>query len=135
MTSEAPEHPDDLVTLVVKNTEFEAQALVAALADEGIEARAFGVGILAGMGMRVGGCPVQVRQADLERARAALSGVIADSVDIDWDDIDVGRREDNLPLTQERRMPLPVMLGFLVAMLALAAMLAVMLLVMAMNPF
>ena len=59
--------------------------------------------------------PVQVRRADLERARAALEKNTSDSVDLDWDEVDVGEREDHLPLTPVNRMPLLARIGFALA--------------------
>ena len=117
-------HPDDLVTLVSTPSEFEAQTLVAVLAEAGIEAFAFGVPALPALGMRLGGCPVQVRQSDLERARQALAQNVADSVDLDWDDADLGEREDNLPLTPTTRMPLFARIGFFFAMVILVSTIA-----------
>ena len=102
---EANTASDDLVTLTTRPSEFEANTVVAVLQEAGIEAFAFGVSALTPLGLRIGGCPVQVRQADLDRAKKALAQNVADSVDIDWDEIDVGQREDNLPLTSRRGMP------------------------------
>jgi hypothetical protein len=102
---EANPASDDLVTLTTRPTEFEANTLVAVLQEAGIEAFAFGIPALTPLGMRIGGCPVQVRQADLDRAKRAISQNVADSVDIDWDEVDVGQREDNLPLSNRSGMP------------------------------
>ncbi len=108
--------PDALATLRTVGSEFEAHTLVAVLREEGIEAHAFGaMHASLPLGQRRFGVPVQVRRADLERARAALEKNTSDSVDLDWDEVDVGEREDHLPLTPVNRMPLLARIGFAVA--------------------
>jgi hypothetical protein len=108
--------PDQPVTLTNASTEFAANIIVVVLADAGIEAMAFGSAAQA-FGMGVGGgpslfrVPIQVRARDLERARTILAANKQDSVDIDWDAIDVGERADDVPLTQLGRMPLPAKLA------------------------
>jgi hypothetical protein len=114
----------DLVTLTVKPNEFEAAAVVAVLDDAGIQAWAFGAGQAAlPLGDRVIGVPVQVRQDDVERAQAALQQKMADSVDLDWDMVDVGDRVDDVSLTSRRRMPLVVRLGYWLAVTLILIML------------
>ncbi len=108
--------PDALETLRTVNSEFEAHTLVAVLREEGIEAHVFAaMHASLPLGQRRFGVPVQVRRADLERARAALEKNATDSVDLDWDEVDVGEREDQLPLTPVNRMPLLARIGFAVA--------------------
>jgi hypothetical protein len=116
--------PDDLVTLVSTQTEFEANTLVAVLRSAGIQAFAFGaLSTLLPIGQRVMPAQVQVRKADVEVARAILKRNESDSVDLDWDEIDVGQREDNLPLKQHGSgMPLVVKFGFFLAILLVAGM-------------
>lgn len=117
------EDPDDLVTLVVKPTEFEANTAVAVLDDAGIKAFAFGAARAAlPLGESFTGVPVQVRRVDFDRAQHALKKNVADSVDLDWDSVDVGEREDNLPLKSHRGMPPLIMAGFAAALLAAAVM-------------
>jgi hypothetical protein len=113
--------PESLVTLTSADDEFEANTIVAVLQDAGIDAVAFGAvrGSLP-LGGRLLRVPVQVRTADLERARAILQANIADSVDLEWDEIDIGRREDDLPLTARRQWPMLFQVGFVVAVAALA---------------
>ena len=124
MTAE-PKYPDDLVTLTTKPTEFEANILVAVLREAGIEAFAFGTSAaMLELSPRITPAYVQVRQADLERAREALKQNVADSVDLDWDEVDVGVREDDLPLNTPGRMPLIIKIGFLVAVIAILLALA-----------
>ncbi len=108
--------PDALETLRTVGSEFEAHTLVAVLREEGIEAHAFAaMHASLPLGQRHFGVPVQVRRADLERARTALEKNATDSVDLDWDEVDVGEREDHLPLTPVNRMPLLARIGFAVA--------------------
>ena len=120
-----PKYPDDLVTLTTKPTEFEANILVADLREARIEAIAFGTNAaMLELSQRITPAYVQVRQADLERAREALKQNVADSVDLDWDEVDVGQREDDLPLNTPGRMPLIVKVGFVVAIIAILLALA-----------
>lgn len=108
--------PDALATLRTVGSEFEAHTLVAVLREEGIEAHVFAaMHASLPLGQHHFGVPVQVRRADLERARAALEKNATDSVDLDWDEVDVGEREDQLPLTPVNRMPLLARIGFAVA--------------------
>lgn len=100
---ESEQHGDDeqLVTLLTATSEFAANAIVVVLEDAGIPARAFG-SVQGGLGWaNFGFCstPVQVQQKDLEQARRVLDQAKQDSIDIDWDNVDVGTREDNLPLS------------------------------------
>jgi hypothetical protein len=93
----------------------------AVLEDAGIDAFAFGAAQMAfPYNGPLNGVPVQVRQADLERAKAALSQNVADSVDLDWDEVDVGQREDDVPIAHRTRLPLIVRLGQIVVILMLA---------------
>jgi hypothetical protein len=64
-----------------------------------------------------------VRAADLERAKAALSENTIESASVDWDSVDIGEREDELPLRPPGRMPWPAKIGFALAMFILATML------------
>ncbi|MCI0363749.1 MAG: DUF2007 domain-containing protein [Phycisphaerales bacterium] len=118
------DHPDDLVTLVTRPTEFEANVLVAVLQEAGIKAFAFGaLATTLHLGSRITPVPVQVRRADLERAKVALAQNVADSVDLDWDEVDLGEREDRLPLVEGRRMPRLARVGYLIAVLIVIGML------------
>lgn len=115
--------PDQLVTLTTAPTDFAARVAAAVLQDAGIEAFVFGsAGTAVGLtvsaqpsigrdGEPIWGVPVQVRRQDLEQARATLLANRADSVDIDWDQVDLGRREDTLPLVTNRNVPLPAKVG------------------------
>ena len=130
MTDEAIEQSsssgggDDLVTVVSCMTEFEAATKVAVLQEAGIDAVTFGAHHSAlPLHERFMGVPVQVRAADLERAKATLSENKADAASIDWDSVHIGEREDQLPLRTPGRIPLPARIGLWLAMLILALML------------
>ncbi|MDG2200603.1 MAG: DUF2007 domain-containing protein [Phycisphaerales bacterium] len=104
---------DDLVTLLTATSEFAANAIVVVLEDAGIRAVAFGT-VQSGFGLGhplVFGTPVQVRREDLELARTTLNQARRDSVDIDWDKVELGEREDQLPLGQGATS-LALVLGF-----------------------
>ena len=67
--------------------------------------------------------PVQVRAADLEHARAVLTENTTQAASVDWDSVDVGEREDTLPLHAVGRVPVLARLGVVVAIIALLTML------------
>jgi len=129
---------DELVTVGAVRTELEAQLLVAALADEGIDAVAFpiGAGVLPmAMPARPNAnlVPIQVRTRDANRARAIVAERRAaaagggaeggatgeDSDGVDWDDIDVGERVDALPLGTPGRTPITIRIIALAAIVLL----------------
>jgi hypothetical protein len=120
--------PDDLTTLLRVHTPFEAHTLAAVLKDAGIEVFVFD-SAYAGFGTSLapgkGDVPIQVRRREVERARRVLSENVSDSVDIDWNEIDLGRREDSLPLRSPGRMPPAARIAFaaviLVVLLGLLA--------------
>lgn len=91
--------PDQLVLLTSVRTEFEGQAMAAALRDRGVPVKVFaaaaaGVSWEGGYGNAV---RVMVRRADAARAVALLKQVRQDSVDLDWDRVDVGEMEPGAP--------------------------------------
>jgi hypothetical protein len=95
----------ELVVIASAKTEFEAHAIVAILEDAGIKASAFGLIRQAlPLDTRFTHVPVQVRAEDAQRARQVLRQNVSDSVDLDWDEIDVGEREDQAPLSSERTL-------------------------------
>ncbi len=109
----------DLAVVVITETEFEAQTKAAVLRDNGIDAVVTNnapswTGQVAISSSAVGSS-VLVRAPDLDRAREILDRAIADSVDLDWDEVDVGKREDDLPLHRVRRMPLLAKIAFALA--------------------
>ena len=94
--------PDILVDLTTAISDFEAQVIVQALEAQGIPARAFTSAtsmlqwqIAPGHGVRI-----SVRRRDLAAAKAALRAIRAESVDLDWDEIDTG---DPSPTTDRER--------------------------------
>ena len=113
---------DDLVTLLTATSEFAANSIVIVLKDAGIEAFAFGsaqnIFGVTGMTGNLLNTPVQVRREDLERAKAALEANRIDSVDIDWNTVDVGTPDD--PQRSSRTEGRPLMLTLGVTALAIA---------------
>ncbi len=113
MTAEA------LAVVAMADSEFEAEAKAEVLRARGLKAmvtrNAPSWTGHASISPTARGASVLVYQEDLERATAMLKQVIADSVDIDWDEIDVGEREDDLPLHKVNRMPILAMASFAVA--------------------
>lgn len=86
-----------LVDLLAVSSDFEGEIVVSALEHAGIPARVFSavgrtLGPVAGQAMPI---RVQVRRQDLERARKALRSTREESVDLDWDQVDVGQRVDD----------------------------------------
>ena len=95
-----PPDPDQLTTITTATSEFSAQLLVAILNDAGIEAFAFGstgtaLGITGQSTNPRWGVPIQVRRKDVEAAKTILLANKRDSVDIDWDMVDVGTPEED----------------------------------------
>ncbi len=85
---------DDLVILTTAGAPFEAHSIAAVLAEREIDATVLDTADAdVPLEHAYRGVPVMVRRADLDRARAALA---EDAVD--WDAVDVGEREDDLPL-------------------------------------
>jgi hypothetical protein len=109
--------PDELVTLTTAGSEFEAAAIVATLSEAGIDAVSYGALQSTAFAPLASNVPVQVRRADLERAERALQQNIADSIDIDWDSVDVGEPDQPLEQLGLSAGPVLAMLGFVVAIL------------------
>lgn len=87
--------PDILVLLTSTRTEFEAQTIAEALRAHGIPAQAFGTAAATAqweLGIR-SEFQVMVRRRDLDEAGSVLRAIKADSVDIDWEEVDVGADE------------------------------------------
>lgn len=129
--------PDDLVVLTHAAGEFEAQAKVIVLAEAGIEAAVF-PGEAAWLGtasfqQQRHGVPIWVRAEDRERAETALQQQIADSVDIDWDEAELGEPESNNPSTTAGG-PLGRSIIALLATLVLLALMAGLIIVLSQLP-
>ncbi len=92
--------PDDPIVLTQTQTEFEARTIVVALEAEGVRSYIAGgdaaVVLGAGSAGAAWGQPfrVMVRRDEKDRAGEALSRHLAESVDIDWDSVDVGEMEE-----------------------------------------
>ena len=125
---------DELAVVVRVPSEFEAHTIAAILHEGGIEATvAPGAPSWTGqiaLGATDQGSAVVVRSADLRRARTVLDESDRDSVDLNWDEVDVGDRDDNLPLTPVGRMPIPAKIAaaLAAAILIVTAMLGAVLL-------
>jgi hypothetical protein len=109
----------DLALVATAESEFEAEAKAEVLRARGLKAMVAGnapswTGFLS-ISPTARGASVLVHRGDLERATDLLKQVIADSVDIDWDEVDVGEREDDVPLRKVNRMPILAMASFAVA--------------------
>ena len=113
----------DPIAVATTATEFEAQTKAAVLEAEGINCRVVSnapwwTGQLA-LSASHAGAAVLVAAADADRARDILKDRIDDSVDLDWDEVDVGEREDSLPLRPINSMPLPAKIAATVVALTL----------------
>ncbi len=111
----------DLARAAQTATEFEAHAKAAVLHEEGIDARVIcdsptWTGQIS-LGHNKYNASVWVRREDLEAAQHILTQTVADSVDIDWDEIDVGQREDESSEEYHQVMPATAKLAFLVTLI------------------
>lgn len=126
---------DDLEPVATTETEFEAQTKAEVLRSEGIECAVVhnapswtGQMSLSPTGR---GAFVLVKRQDADQARKILEQRIDDSVDLDWDEVDVGEREDTLPLRPVNGMPLPAKIAaVLVALMLLAGLIVAVLVIM-----
>jgi hypothetical protein len=121
----------DIAVVAVTETEFEARAKAAVLEAEGIKAMVTSNAPSWTGQMPVSptarGASVLVNREDLDRARSLLTQAVEDSVDLDWDEVDVGEREDDLPLHTVGRMPplAKIALAVAIAIVILSVLLAV----------
>lgn len=111
----------DLARVTHTATEFEAHTKAAVLHEEGIDAHVIcdaptWTGHLS-LGRNEFVASVWVRREDLEVAQHILTQNVADSVDIDWDDIDVGRPEDESNGEYRQEMPAAAKLAFIVTLI------------------
>jgi hypothetical protein len=113
---------DQLVTIAVAKTEFEAQLLVAVLADAGYDAFASGFASnVLPLDLKCFNVPVQVRSEDAAAAKAVLAENRAQSPSIDWASVDIGAMEDDLPYRAARRgvlFKLAIILGVIAVAVA-----------------
>jgi len=87
--------PDILVPFTTARTEFEASAIAAALRSEGIPAEVFATAgnALGWEAAMTNPIRVMVRRRDVDSASGVLKAIRAESIDIDWNDVDVGEPE------------------------------------------
>lgn len=111
-----------LEPVVVVSTEFEAQTKAAVLESEGIVCRVITLTPAWTGSMNLSsswqGTAVLVKPQDFEMAKQLLKKRVDDSVDLDWDEVDVGEREDSLPLTPVGRKELLARFAFFVILLS-----------------
>ena len=111
----------DLARVAQTATEFEAHTKAAVLHEEGIDAKVIcdtptWTGQI-GLGHNEFIASIWVRREDLEAATVALEQNVADSVDIDWDDINVGQPEDESNGEYRQAMPAPAKFAFIVTLI------------------
>lgn len=109
----------ELAVVVTVASDFEAQTKAAVLAAEGIESTVIHNAPTWTGQMPISptarGSSVLVHRDDLDRARAALERAAADSVDLNWSDVDVGDRDDDLSLKPVSHVPLLARIAVAVA--------------------
>ena len=95
-----------LVTVAEAASEFEAQTIVAVLADSGIDAVVFPLATIPIpdplRNRPPGRMPVQVAADDLGRARAVLAEAKQAAAGLDWDEVDVGEPPPEVAATLVR---------------------------------
>lgn len=121
-----PERPDDLVVLTSAASEIQASLYASILTSNGIDAIGPNAAATT-LRWEVSSTDpyrVYVRREDFDRAKAVLARERADSVDLDWDEIDVGEGEEGtLPAPDpERRVSIPW--GWLIVLLLVAGFIA-----------
>ena len=108
----------DWTTLTTTPSQFEAEVVVAVLLDAGIEAFVISEGNRAwdlSVGVEPQRVVIQVGARDLEHACEVIREHLSESVDLDWDQVDVGERVDDLPLRTPGRMPWIARVAYAVA--------------------
>ncbi len=111
----------DLARAARTATEFEAHAKAAVLHEEGIDAKVIcdsptWTGQIS-LGHNEYNASVWVRREDLEAAEQLLKQTIADSVDIDWDDVNVGQPEEESSGEYSQSMPATAKFAFIVTLI------------------
>lgn len=108
-----PADPDAPVVLTTSPLEAVAAAIAAALRERGIPAEVAG-GALTGLRAEtVVSAQVLVRRADLQLARDALAALKSESIDIDWDHVDLS--SSSSPELRLETSPWPAVLRWLLA--------------------
>lgn len=115
------DNQSDLARVAQTATEFEAHAKAAVLHEEGIDAQVIcdapsWTGHLS-LGHNEFVASVWVRREDLEAAQQHLEQTVADSVDIDWDEVNVGQPEDESNGEYHQSMPAPAKFAFIVTLI------------------
>jgi hypothetical protein len=119
----APDH-EELAVVRTTATAFEAHALAVVLEDAGIEALVLesdALGFAHDPTMPAGGAQLRVREEDQARAVVILDENASASTNVRWEDVDVGPRADELPLTPAGGMPLAARIAFAVAVVIVIA--------------
>jgi hypothetical protein len=114
---------NDLVTLTTAPSEFEANLLAIVLRDNGIDAFVFAASS-SGMGVSLSGgtigVPLQVRSNDVIEAKQILSSNKRNSIDIDWDELELsGNDFPETDVHKTAMMSLPAKIAFTVTALVL----------------
>jgi hypothetical protein len=87
--------PEGLVVLTEAKTGFEAETIAHSLEAQGVRATVADAMTTELFSGAIGSAKVMVRRADLETARNALRAIKAESVDIDWSELDVGESDEH----------------------------------------
>ena len=119
----------DLVTITTAPSEFEANLLAIVLKDHGIEAFVFaspGSGLGVQLSGGTAGVPLQVRQDDLAQAKQILASNKRDSVDIDWDELELsGKEHSETDVHKPMMMSTPAKFAFAVTAILILAEIAI----------
>ncbi|HJN71889.1 MAG TPA: DUF2007 domain-containing protein [Phycisphaerales bacterium] len=116
----------DLVTLLTVPSEFEANLLAIVLRDNDIEAFVFassasGIGVPFSGGTL--GIPLQVSSEDVEKAKEVLAENKRDSIDIDWNELQLA--DSDHEFHEPTMMRLPAKIAFFITAIVLLIGLAI----------
>jgi len=110
----------DLVTLMTVPSEFEANLLAIVLKDNGIEAFVF-ASSASGIGVPLSGgtigIPLQVREDDVAKATQILATNKQDSIDIDWDELELAG--SGVEVYEPTMMSIPAKTAFFITAIVL----------------
>lgn len=121
--------PQMFVELTTVRSPLEAEAVIAALAERGIDAQGFNhaASMLGSISLNVP-YSVSVKREDFETARALLADIRAESAAIDWDQVDVGEMPAEVKRELDRgTAKFPRMVMYLGAVLAIVAFVVILL--------